>query len=222
MRTFFSLALLMALLCSPLLAQDDDAYRKVESKLESTTLDSFVLDDTDVKDAVKQIAKKAGVNILFDKNALDDLDADERSLTMELADVTAANALNLVLEQTGLTKGFKHGFLYVMAPGESKQENQTKIYDVRDITAKVKNFEGPKLRLSGDQNDLVGINDYFKDLERDELEADDIEALIEDSVDADWGDGCSVKVVKGQLIVRAPRDVQKQVSSLLDQLRAGK
>jgi hypothetical protein len=46
--------------------------------------------------------------------------------------------------------------------------------------------------------------------------------MIEESVDADWGGAASVSIVKGQLIVRASREVHKDVANLLDQLRSAK
>lgn len=216
------LPLLMALLAAPLFAQDDAEYRKVESKLDAAVIDSLILEDTDIKEAVKYIAKKAGVTILFDRTALDGMDADDRELTLELTEIKASNALNLVLAEVGLVKGFKHGFLYVMAEANEEAEIKTATYDVRDITLRIKDFQGPKLRLTGDIDERTDLDNFLDELDETRLDSEDIEELVEDSVDADWGDAASLKVVKGQLVVRATREVQKEVAALLDQLRAGR
>ena len=216
------LPLLMALLAAPLFAQDDAEYRKVESKLDAAVIDSLILEDTDIKEAVKYIAKKAGVTILFDRTALDGMDADDRELTLELTEIKASNALNLVLAEVGLVKGFKHGFLYVMAEANVEAEIKTATYDVRDITLRIKDFQGPKLRLTGDIDERTDLDNFLDELDETRLDSEDIEELVEDSVDADWGDAASLKVVKGQLVVRATREVQKEVAALLDQLRAGR
>ncbi|MCA8919646.1 MAG: hypothetical protein KDB32_11250 [Planctomycetes bacterium] len=220
MKNLAMLGLLALLFCSPLFADDTAAYRKIESKLDSTTIDALILDETDIKEAVKTIARKAGISILFDKSALEGLSDDERKVTLELSEIKASNALNLVLDQLGLTKGYKYGFLYVMCAETVEEAVEATIYDVRDITANVKDFEAPKLKLVGEGDDIGGIVHWPEQDE--DIQLEDIVELIEDSIDADWGDTASVTEIKGQLVVRASRSVHKEVASLLDQLRGSK
>lgn len=220
MKNLAILTLFALLFSTPLLADDTAAYRKIESKLDSTTIDALIFDETDIKAAVKTIAKKAGISILFDKSALEDLDDDERKSTLELSDIKASNALNLVLGQLGLSKGYKHGFLYVMGSDQVEEAVESSIYDVRDITARITDFTAPKLKLVGEGDDVGGIVEW-PDYDED-FQIEDIVELIEDSIDADWGDTASVSEIKGQLVVRASRAVHKEVASLLGQLRGSK
>lgn len=215
---FVAVALLVGFVSAPLFADDEATYRKIESQLESTTLDTLAYEEADVTQVVKDIAKKARVTIVFDKKALEDIDEDDRLITIELAEIKAMNALNIVIDQVGLYKMYKNGVMYLSTEEKAEGVTITKTYDVRDITAVIKDFPAPKLRLKG----ADGSGPVVTIPEERNVETDDIVEMIEESVDADWGDTATVTVAKGQLIVRAPRKVHKDVAELLDQLRSAK
>lgn len=218
------IALLAALGGAPLLAgdeKDDATYRKMESQLDSTVLATLAYEDADVVDVVKDIAKKARVTIVWDKEALAGVSEDDRKVTLELAEVKAGNALNIVLDQVKLKKSYKNGVLYLTTEEKAQESTVTKTYDVRDITVKIEDFPAPRIRLKA-ADDSGGGPIIELPEEKEEVSTDDIVELIEESVTADWGGKASVKVVKGNLIVTAPRNVQKEVKTLLDQLRSAK
>ena len=219
--SFFAVALLVGFVSTALYAGDDEAtYKKIESQLESTTLDTLAYEEADVTEVVKDIAKKARVTIVIDKKALEDVDEDDRLITIELAEIKAMNALNIIIDQVGLHKLYKNGVMYISTEDDAAGVTITKTYDVRDITAVIRDFPAPKLRLKGADDD--GSGPVVTIPEERIVETDDIVEMIEESVDADWGDTATVTVAKGQLIVRAPRAVQKDVAELLDQLRGAK
>ncbi|MCC6466303.1 MAG: hypothetical protein IT463_13270 [Planctomycetes bacterium] len=221
MKRFVAAVALLAALGMPALADDDSTYKKIESQLESTTLDKVAYEEADVETVIKDIAQKARVTIVIDKKALEGVDEDDKKITLELADIKAMSALNIVIEQIKLHKSFKNGVLYITTEEKAEEASILKTYDVRDITAKVKDFPAPEIRLRGaDDNDagpIIEIPDEEKDVETDE-----IVEMIEDSVQADWGGKASVTIVKGSLLVRATRKVHKEVESLLNQLRSAK
>lgn len=220
--SFIAIALLAGFVSTSLYAGDDEAtYKKIESQLESTTLDTLAYEEADIKQVIKDIAKKARVTIVIDKNALEDIDEDDRLITIELAEIKAMNALNIVIDQVGLHKLYKNGVMYLSTEEKAAGVTITKTYDVRDITAKIRDFPAPKLRLKGEDDQGSGPEIEYGNDDKD-VETDDIVEMIEDSVDADWGDTATVTVAQGQLIVRAPRKVQKDVAELLDQLRSAK
>ncbi|MCA8912775.1 MAG: hypothetical protein KDB82_13815 [Planctomycetes bacterium] len=220
---YAAVALLVALVSFPIFAgdkKDEATYRKIEAQLNSTTIDTLAYEEADVTDVVKDIAKKARVTIVFDKKALEDVDEDDRKITLELADIKAMNALDIVIDQIGLFKSYKNGVLYITSEDKAKQSTITKTYDVRDITVKIQDFPAPELRLKpADDNTSGPIIDFPED---DDPTADDIVEMIEDSIDADWGDTASVTIAMGQLIIRAPRNTHNDVADLLDQLRSAK
>jgi len=218
------IALLAALGGAPLLAGDekeDATYRKMESQLDSTILATLAYEDADVVDVVKDIAKKARVTIVWDKDALKAVSEDDRKISIELAEVKASNALNIVLDQVKLKKSYKNGVLYLTTEEKAQESTIIKTYDVRDITVKINDFPAPRIRLKA-ADDSGGGPIIEVPEEKPEVDTDDIVELIEDSVKADWGGKATVKVVKGNLIVTAPRNVHKEVVTLLAQLRASK
>lgn len=224
MFRLFALALLLGFVSAPLFAGDDKdeaTYRKIEAQLESTTLDTLAYEEADVTEVVKDIASKARITIVIDKKALEDVSEDDRLITLELADVKAGNALNIVLDQIKLVKMYKNGVLYITNEEKAQGAVTTKVYDVRDITVKINDFPAPKLRLKAADDNTNGPIVEFPDDEKD-VATEDIVEMIEESVDADWGGAASVSIVKGQLIVRASREVHKDVANLLDQLRSAK
>jgi len=219
--------LLASVLClafaAPVFAGDDKdeaTYRKIESQLDSTTIDSLAYDETDVAEVIKDIAKKARITIIIDKDALEGVSEDDRKITLELAEIKAGNALNIVIDQIGLFKQYKNGVLYITTEEKAQEATTTKTYDVRDITAKIVDHPAPKLRLKGEEDD-GGLEIEIPDDDKD-VTTDDIVEMIEESVDADWGGTASVTIAQGQLIVRAPRNVHKDVAELIDQLRSSK
>jgi hypothetical protein len=222
--SLFSLVLLLGFVSTPLLAgedKDEATYRKIESQLDSTRLDKLAYEEADVTEVVKDIARKARITIVIDKKALEDVSEEDRLITLELADVKAGNALNIVLDQIQLVKMYKNGVLYITSKEKAEGVVITKVYDVRDITVKINDFPAPRLRLkAADDSDGGPIIDYGE--EPDDPTTEDVIEMIEESVDADWGGTASVSIVKGQLIVRAPRAVHKDVANLLDQLRSAK
>jgi type II secretory pathway component GspD/PulD (secretin) len=222
MKRWITAAALLAALGLPALAQDakeDATYRKIEAQLESTVVPVLSYEEVDIAEVVKDIAKKANVSIIVDKKALEGLDAGDRKITLELNQIKASNALNIVLDQVKLKKSYKNGVLYITTEAKADEDTTSKVYDVRDITVKITDFPAPRLKLKG-EDESGSIVEFPQ--EKGEVDTDDIVELIEESVKADWGGKASVTIVKGNLIVRATRAVHKEVSSLLRQLRSAK
>lgn len=211
---------LAVLLAAPLMADDEAAHRKIATQLDTTKIASLLYENGDLEEVVKDIAKQARINVVFGKDVLEDLDAGKRSITIELTDIKAGNALNIVLDQAGLKRSFRHGVLYVVDEENAEEASIRKLYDVRDITANIRDFPAPRLRLRGDEG---GAGPQIRlPKEPDDPEVEDVVEMIEDNIEADWGNTANVSEVKGQLIIRAPRAVHQEVADLLRQLRAAK
>lgn len=221
---------LLAALCAGLLSsagavyaddvkKEEATYKKIEAKLESTTLSVVNYDDTDVNEVIKDFAKKGQITIVIDKKALEGVAEADRKVTLELADIKLGNALNIVLDQIGLVKSYKNGVLYITTQEKAQGAVSTKTYDVRDITMKVQDFPAPEIRLKAQDEQRGPQVDIPKE---DPPTTEDIVEMIESTVKADWGSTAKITIAQGQLIVSAPRDVHKSVADLLDQLRASK
>lgn len=231
MKRLFAIAIALVLAAVPVFAQksiaksasekDEATYRKIESQLESTKLDTLAYEDADVTEVVKDIAKKCRITIVFDKKALEGVSDEDRKISLELGDIKAGNALNIVIDQVALHKAYKNGVLYITSKEKAESVTSTKTYDVRDITAKIKDFPAPKLRLKGEDDGSGGPVIEYGDEDK-IVETEDIVDMIEEGIDADWGSTASVKIVQGQLVVNASRKVHKEVADLLAQLRSAK
>ncbi|KAA0209593.1 hypothetical protein EDM80_14630 [bacterium] len=199
--------------------KEEATYKKIEAKLDSTTLSVVNYDETDVNEVIKDFAKKGQITIVLDKKALEGVAEADRKITLELADIKLGNALNIVLDQIGLVKSYKNGVLYITTQEKAQGAISTKTYDVRDITMKVQDFPAPEIRLKAQDEQRGPVVDIPKE---DPPTTEDIVEMIESTVKADWGSTAKITIAQGQLIVSAPRDVQKSVADLLDQLRASK
>lgn len=224
MKRWIAAIAVVAVLGGPVFAQDakeDATYRKIEAQLEATVIPVLTYEDMDFAEVVKDLAKKANVTIVVDKKALEGVDAGDRKITLELSQIKAANVLNIVLDQVKLKKTYKNGVLYITSEDKADEATISKVYDVRDITVKITDFPAPELKLKPAADSGSGPIVEFPN-DDGIVETEDIVDLIEETIKADWGGKASVTIVKGNLIVRAPRTVHKEVASLLRQLRAAK
>ncbi|MCF6228817.1 MAG: hypothetical protein L3J82_09195 [Planctomycetes bacterium] len=221
MKKFVAVAIALSLLGTPILADKDDAkYRKLETALNTTVLDSFSFENADIVDVVKHIAKKTRINIVFDKEALEGVDEDDRAVTIELSDIKAMNALKIVLEGVDLKQSFRFGVIYITTEEDAVAVTSLKTYDVRDITVAIRDFPAPKLRLRGPDGDSGIVIDIFD--EEKHVDTDEIVEMIEDTIDADWGGTSSITLAMGQLIIRTTRATHQEVAILLAELRSSK
>ncbi|NUQ35843.1 MAG: hypothetical protein HUU29_12995 [Planctomycetaceae bacterium] len=210
-------------LASPLVAANDETdAAKAETKLDAKILDSFSCKDTPLTDALTTIAKEAGVSIIVDSK---NVDAKDKTVTIELVSISAKNALAHVLNQAGLVRRFKNGVI-VVTTKEAAEANPvlvTKTYDVRDITAVIRDFKGPKVELKGEDDKLKDPDDDDDD-EKEVQTIDDLMDLIKETVEPKtWGNnGHAMAKFKGNLVVTTTTETQKKVAALLEQLRASK
>jgi type II secretory pathway component GspD/PulD (secretin) len=223
MKRILFVAFLLAFAVAPLAAQradsDEAAYRRIESRLETTRFDTFIYEEADVADVVRDIARRCGITIIFDRRALEGLSEEDRKITIELVDIRAGNALNIVVSEVRLQRVYRNGVLYIASTEAAAEATVVRVYDVRDITAKVQDFPGPRLRLRGEEGARGPI---FEPPQERVIETEDIVDLIEDTVKADWGGRHSIQIVRGVLVVNAPRNVQREVRTLISQLRTAR
>lgn len=214
------IAFALFFVASPLLAQrvdDEAAYRRIETQLDATRFETFMYEEADIADVVRDIARRCRVTILIERKTLEALSEDDRTITIELADIKAVNALNILLNQLKLKRYFRDGILYIGTEEKAAEVTFTRTYDVRDVTNKIRDFQAPKLRLRG--NEDGGRIQIRMPEDRNEVDTEDIVEIIEDTVNADWGGNASIQIVKGVLVVTATRETHKEVRALIRQLR---
>jgi hypothetical protein len=220
MRTL-GLLLLLSVAAVGLQAQDrtEARHRAIASALQTTRLATVSYEDVDFTVIVRDIARLTRASIVVDRRALPDIEEDDRLITLELSDMRADNVLNIVLDQVGLVKSYRSGVLMLTTAERRDAVTVTRVYDIRDITVRIQDFPAPDIRLREGDNRGPAVQWPRED---DQPTADDIVEMIEDQVKADWGGTASMRVSRGQLVVRAPQNVQVEVARLLAQLRAAR
>jgi hypothetical protein len=220
MRTL-GLLLLLVVGAVGLQAQDrsEARHRAIANALQTTRMERVSYEDVDFTVVVRDIARLTQSNIVVDRRALADLEEDDRVITLELSDMRAGNVLNIVLDQVGLVKSYRSGILFLTTAERRDAVTVARVYDIRDITVRIQDFPAPDIRLREGDNQGPAMRWPRED---DQPTADDIVDMIEDQVRADWGGTASLRVTRGQLVVRAPQHVQVEVARLLAQLRAAR
>ena len=219
----FSLALVVALGAPLVRAGDTTDEQKAETKLSAAIFDTFEYKDEKLKTVIQAVAEKAGVSILLDDK---NVKGNELLVTIELSSISAKNALDLVLQQKSLTRQFRDGVINVTTADAAKASPVLviKLYDVRDITAPVKDFKAPKIGLKGEGEKAKNDDDDDKKAEDKTITVENLIETITSTIESDVWDsnGWSVKPIGGQLSISATTAVHKQIAELLDGLRANK
>ena len=233
MRSLILLAAVAALLLAssaPAIttAQDpDDGALERQHELIRQTLDTKKIDvsfdETPLSDVIHYLKGRAGIAIVLDPKVGDDL-ADE-PITVTMRNISVGNALRIILDFVDLTWTFRHGVLWITSEEEAfKGRTVLRIYDVRELTMRIRDFAGARIRLRSDESGAPGIICIWP--EDDEVieraDADTLMDLIPEVVAADsWAQNpeASIITVMGMLVVRQTPEVHAEIATLLAQLR---
>lgn len=194
------------------------------AKLEGVTIDTFEHENKPLKEVLREIAKKADVAILVDTKTVDEKAV---TVTIELSNVTALNALDLTLKLKGLVRQFTSGVIWVTTDAAAKAAPvvSTIVYDVRDITNVIQNFEAPEVKLKED-TDEAGARIKIADPDPKEkvTDIDELMDLIQEQIEPDsWGEnGIAITKLGGTLVIACTADMHKRIRAMLDQLRMAK
>jgi general secretion pathway protein D len=198
---------------------DPESVRRIKNALEGTRVD-FNWVNTPLEDVVRQIRTFTGASIRIDPA----VDAKTLQVSMKVDNLPASNALNLVLDNVGLTYRFEENVLFITNPGqESGGLNRFEIYNVSDILNKIRDFEGPELILKPAGEGTTAPISFTATTEEEgtQLEPDTLIQLVKDSTGGDeaWGEPKSIESHQRQLLVNAPRELHAEIQRVLENLR---
>ncbi|MBI4584638.1 MAG: secretin and TonB N-terminal domain-containing protein [Planctomycetes bacterium] len=206
---------------------DPEPIRKIKNLLESAQV-SFDFEDKPITDAVAFLRQITGINITIDEK---EVDVQNTKVSLHIQNLKASNALNLILLQTGLAYTFVEQVLTITKPEKARGEAQFRIYPVADILNRIRDFQAPEIKLeSGDEASRTGggggagVSIATTSIEEDtKLSDTDLIQLIQDSTGGDerWGadGGSKIEYHQGLLFVTAPVELQKEVYTVLENLR---
>lgn len=99
---------------------------------------SLEVKEVPFREAIEGLKKVLSVEIQFDRKALDEVGFDpEKKVTLELAGVSAASALDALMEREGLAWMPYGPMLLVTTPDEEANDPVVRVYDVRDLVPRV-------------------------------------------------------------------------------------
>ena len=199
--------------------EDPEPVRRTKNALETTRLQEINFDATPLEDVVRQLRTITGANIAIDPG----VDASALTVTMKVDNLPAINALNLILENVGLTYTFRENVVYITNPGQQAGRVEFAIYNVSDILNKIRDFEGPELILKA-SGDTTAAPISFTAADSDEDTALDPETLVElvkqsTGGETVWTDPNTIEYHAGQFLVNASRETHAQLQTVLENLR---
>ncbi|MBN1419787.1 MAG: hypothetical protein JXP34_13490 [Planctomycetes bacterium] len=180
-------------------------------------------DKKPLSDVVDFIRKASGMNILVDN----EVDATQITVELRLERALLRDALDLIMDHTGLKYTFREGTLLITVPEKAKGIQVFRIYPVTDILNKIRNFPGPRLdiRSPDEEEDTEGGGGFAFGAAEEEKEVqikpEELIDLIRESTGGDevWTEETALEPHRGQLLVQAPIEVQAKVAQVLAELR---
>ena len=160
--------------------------------------------ETPLADVVESLKEKAGIPVIIDHRALDDIGVDGGApITIQVSDIKLRSALDFMLRPLDLSWTIAHEVLLITTPEEAENMLRTKVYDVSDLPA-YRDRQGE------------GVPDFQSMME---TTAGCVEPTSWDSVGGPGSiapyDAPGIKV----LVVSQTREAHEEVEALLEKLR---
>lgn len=186
--------------------------------------------DTPFADVISFLQDITGLNITVSQ----EIDKEELRVNLRLNKIILQNAFNLLLQQTDLAMTFENETLKIVPKEGAKGKYYLDILDVQDILSQIPDFPGPRIQVSGDSGGGGGgggggagggqtLNfgdDDDSEEEGSVIDPEKLTELVRNSTGEDnWEDPASIEVHRGQLIVFQTPEVQKQIITVLENLR---
>jgi type II secretory pathway component HofQ len=114
----------------------EDAARKLEAKI------SVDFRGVKLSAAIAVFRDATGLNFVVEEGS-------ETLVRLTLKDVSAKSALRLILQPAGLGAAIEHGVVVIRSRQSLAGAVTLRIYDVRNMMVKLKDFPGPRVELGG-------------------------------------------------------------------------
>jgi len=206
-------------------AEETPEIREIKRRLNTVRI-NLDFDDRPLSEVIDFIKRLVQINIKIDS----DVDPEETKVTLRLNDALLKDALELIMENTGLAYTFRNNLLVITVKEKAIGTPVFKIYNVTDILSRVRNFPGPTLDIrTPDEEEMEaggggpggGTFTFGEEEEETQIQPDDLVQLIKDSTGGDdvWQDPFSIDVHQNQLLVEASPELHAKVRRVLQELR---
>ena len=193
-------------------------------------------DTVALRQAIKWIGGAIDVRILVNWRQLEDKGIDPEQPVLLLGDIPAEKSLDLVLEQMApdveMMREVTPWYVRVLTKEQANRRTVIRIYPIRDLLHVIPDYKNvPQMDLDaiteqsqsgqgggGGGQSIFGDDDQdeedesVKAAERAENIADLIRSMIEPDIwEANGGDAGSIRYISGNLVIRAPKYVHRQI-----------
>src|SRR5262245_60460189 len=131
--------------------EDREAAPQILRALSSTRF-TVRFADAPLAEVVRFLATATGVNVMVSP-ALDARN-DLPKITLRLVDVSARNALSVLLDVSGLGAVVRHGVLMITTKEDARGQPVLRLYYIADLTWKLRDFPGPELGLRTESREV--------------------------------------------------------------------
>ena len=189
---------------------------------------SYTAETGDYSEVVKNLQLVTNVSIIITPTGKEVIDSESLKMEIELVNsVTLENFLNLMVQKsTNLAWTVRNGVVVIGNKSDASGTIQSEVYNVKDLVFKRTQFLPPRIRdipgSEGSTSDDTPRAGGEGDDKVSFIEIADLVTNIQDATDpAYWGsEGVGITPEDtGYLIVKASPTMQKQVSSVLSDMR---
>jgi tetratricopeptide (TPR) repeat protein len=203
----------------------------LQEDIRSQRIPSLIFDgETSLQTVVDQLRTFTSIPFVVTPDAVAAVDDEGIEFNLDMkTELSVANALAIISEAAGpsVTYTFRNGVVYITSVDKAFSNLTLLPHDVRDLTALMVDFAGPKIqeiRLpDGDYNDDDGPQ--FGGVVGDAvpiMDPDNLKLLVTQAIaPASWEEieGVSIEVQNGQLFVRHTAEVHAEIDAFLEELR---
>ncbi|RTZ91035.1 MAG: hypothetical protein DSY81_06150 [Bacillota bacterium] len=203
--------------------EESPEIRKIRRTLASGST-SFDFPDANLAEVVDFLRSVSDLNINIDP----EIEGADVPVNLSLDGVKLGEALDLIMKATGKAYTFRENVLFITEPENAHGTLLFEIYNVTDILNKIRDFPGPRIRVTSNDasDDGGGSNPFdfggFDEEDDSELTPDDLVELIQESTGGSeaWDDsGSTISGHKGQILVTATRELHLAIHDFLVNLR---
>jgi hypothetical protein len=203
-----------------------DPAQRVRDRLAAMKID---IDFANAKldEVIAYFQEYSGLNFHLDTDAQKEGD-ESAKVTIKLKAVSMKTALKLILSPRDLGAVYRDGIILIQPKSKMGTKLVTLVYEVRDLTIRLRDFAGPRVELTvpgGAGAAIAGATFMMEEEPKGEITEDFLSDLIKTNIgDRSWDEnaGASITQVSGLLIITQTRPVHDEIKRLLDMLRAFK
>jgi hypothetical protein len=220
--------LAVATFCGSVFAQQApsrDPVQTLRDKLASIKLPSLDFNNAKLDEVIAYFQEYSGLNFHLDPDARAKEGEDGGRITLRLKDVTLKTALKLLLNPRDLGAVYRDGVIVIAPKAKLGSLTVTRVYDVRDLLFRLRDFAGPRVELSvpgGAGAALAGASFTLEEEPKGEITEEFLADLIKTNTgDRSWDDSTAATIsqINGLLVISQSKPVHEEIRRLLDLLR---